>query len=88
MLTFLAALPLLVLLWLTFKARSVRTPHVGTSVPSLVLTEIVALDDDLLVGYRDGSGARTVDSHVRSLRRKLGADVIRTIHGVGYAAEG
>ena len=57
MLTFLAALPLLVLLWLTFKARSVRTPHVGTSVPSLVLTEIVALDDDLLVGYRDGSGA-------------------------------
>jgi DNA-binding response OmpR family regulator len=36
-------------------------------------------------GYRDGSGARTVDSHVRALRRKLGADVIRTIHGVGYA---
>ena len=37
-------------------------------------------------GYRDGSGARTVDSHVRALRRKLGADVIRTVHGVGYAA--
>jgi DNA-binding response OmpR family regulator len=37
-------------------------------------------------GYRDGSGARTVDSHVRSLRSKLGADVIRTVHGVGYAA--
>ncbi|MDQ2678282.1 MAG: response regulator transcription factor, partial [Actinomycetota bacterium] len=29
-------------------------------------------------GYRDGSGARTVDSHVRSLRRKLGDGVIRT----------
>ena len=57
MLTFLAALPILVLLWLTFKARSVRTPDVGTSDPSLALTEIVALDDDLLVGYRDGSGA-------------------------------
>ena len=39
-------------------------------------------------GYRDGSGARTVDSHVRSLRRKLGADVVRTVHGVGYAADG
>jgi DNA-binding response OmpR family regulator len=41
-------------------------------------------------GYRDGSGARTVDSHVRALRRKLGSDVIRTVHGVGYAirAEG
>ena len=38
-------------------------------------------------GYRDGSGARTVDSHVRALRRKLGTDVIRTVHGVGYAME-
>lgn len=37
-------------------------------------------------GYRDGSGLRTVDSHVRALRRKLGAEVIRTVHGVGYAA--
>jgi DNA-binding response OmpR family regulator len=37
-------------------------------------------------GYRDGSGARTVDSHVRALRRKLGADVVRTVHGVGYAS--
>jgi hypothetical protein len=37
-------------------------------------------------GYRDGFGARTVDSHVQALRRKLGAGVIRTVHGVGYAA--
>jgi DNA-binding response OmpR family regulator len=37
-------------------------------------------------GYRDGAGGRTVDSHVRALRRKLGADVVRTVHGVGYAA--
>ncbi len=36
-------------------------------------------------GHRDGSGDRTVDSHVRSIRRKLGDDVIRTVHGVGYA---
>lgn len=36
-------------------------------------------------GYRDGSGARTVDSHIRALRRKLGDDVVRTVHGVGYA---
>jgi DNA-binding response OmpR family regulator len=38
-------------------------------------------------GYRDGSGARTVDSHVRAVRRKLGSDSIRTVHGVGYALE-
>ncbi len=36
-------------------------------------------------GYADGTGPRTVDSHVRSLRRKLGDDVVRTVHGVGYA---
>ena len=36
-------------------------------------------------GYRDGSGMRTVDSHVRSIRRKLGDHVIRTVHAVGYA---
>ena len=35
-------------------------------------------------GYRDGA-TRTIDSHVRALRRKLGDDVIRTVHGVGYA---
>jgi DNA-binding response OmpR family regulator len=39
-------------------------------------------------GYHDGGGARTVDSHVRALRRKLGNDVVRTVHGVGYAAGG
>jgi DNA-binding response OmpR family regulator len=39
-------------------------------------------------GHRDGSGDRTVDSHVRSIRRKLGDDSIRTAHGVGYALGG
>ena len=38
-------------------------------------------------GYRDTSVARTVDSHVRSLRRKLGTGVVRTVHGVGYSLE-
>ena len=36
-------------------------------------------------GYREASGARTVDSHVRAIRRKLGDDLIRTVHAVGYA---
>jgi DNA-binding response OmpR family regulator len=36
-------------------------------------------------GYKQGAGERTVDSHIRGLRRKLGADVIRTVHGIGYA---
>jgi DNA-binding response OmpR family regulator len=37
-------------------------------------------------GYPGDAGTRTVDSHVRALRRKLGNDVVRTVHGVGYAA--
>jgi DNA-binding response OmpR family regulator len=38
-------------------------------------------------GWADSSTTRTVDSHVKALRRKLGADLIRTVHGVGYALE-
>jgi DNA-binding response OmpR family regulator len=36
-------------------------------------------------GHRVAAGERTVDSHVRSIRRKLGPGTIRTVHGVGYA---
>ena len=36
-------------------------------------------------GYDDGVGERTVDSHIRGLRRKLGSDLIRTALGAGYA---
>ncbi|MDQ3772211.1 MAG: response regulator transcription factor [Actinomycetota bacterium] len=53
------------------------------SRPDMVFSREQILAD--VWGYRDGFGARTVDSHVAALRRKLGADVIRTVHGVGYA---
>ena len=36
-------------------------------------------------GYADGTGPRTVDSHIRGLRRKLGRNAIRTARGIGYA---
>ncbi|MFN8014194.1 MAG: response regulator transcription factor [Dermatophilaceae bacterium] len=38
-------------------------------------------------GWADAYGTRTLDSHVKALRAKIGADRIRTVHGVGYAAE-
>jgi DNA-binding response OmpR family regulator len=39
-------------------------------------------------GYAAVVGTRTVDVHVAQVRAKLGAaDVIRTVRGVGYAAE-
>ncbi|WP_055477926.1 response regulator [Sphaerimonospora mesophila] len=36
-------------------------------------------------GFSEAAATRTVDSHVRALRRKLGPEVVRTVHGVGYA---
>lgn len=36
-------------------------------------------------GWDDSLGSRTLDSHVKSLRAKVGAHRIRTVHGVGYA---
>jgi len=37
--------------------------------------------------WPDAAGTRTVDSHVKSLRGKIGAELVRTVHGVGYALE-
>jgi DNA-binding response OmpR family regulator len=53
--------------------------------PGVVYTREQLLSE--VWGYRDGSGARTVDSHVQAIRRKVGAAVVRTVHGVGYAVE-
>jgi DNA-binding response OmpR family regulator len=53
--------------------------------PRVVLTRDFLLAE--VWGWTDASGTRTVDSHVKSLRRKLGADTVRTVHGVGYALE-
>jgi DNA-binding response OmpR family regulator len=56
-----------------------------------VAPERVFTREELLAtvwGYEVASGERTVDSHIRALRRKLGAESIRTVHGVGYAATG
>ncbi|AXH95715.1 response regulator transcription factor [Ornithinimicrobium avium] len=38
-------------------------------------------------GWSDARGTRTLDSHVKSLRAKIGAGRVRTAHGVGYALE-
>jgi DNA-binding response OmpR family regulator len=56
--------------------RLARSPHVVFARRRLL---------EEVWGYKFGAGERTVDSHVRALRRKLGHDVIRTVHGVGYA---
>jgi DNA-binding response OmpR family regulator len=53
------------------------------SRPDVVFSREQILSD--VWGYEDGFGTRTIDSHVAALRRKLGPDIIRTVHGVGYA---
>jgi len=57
--------------------------HHLASKPGVVFAREQLLSD--VWGYGDGSGPRTVDSHVRGLRSKLGPDIIRTVHGIGYA---
>ncbi|MCU1433255.1 MAG: response regulator with CheY-like receiver domain and winged-helix DNA-binding domain [Actinotalea sp.] len=53
--------------------------------PGTVLSREQLLAD--VWGWRgDASTTRTVDTHVASLRRKVGDGVVRTVHGVGYAA--
>ena len=53
--------------------------------PKSVLTREKLLEE--VWDWVDASGTRTVDSHVKALRHELGADMIRTVHGVGYAFE-
>jgi len=55
------------------------------SSPRTVLTRERLLAE--VWDWADASGTRTVDSHVKAVRRKLGADLVRTVHGVGYAFE-
>jgi DNA-binding response OmpR family regulator len=55
------------------------------SAPGQVLTRERLLAD--VWGWPGASGTRTVDSHVKALRAKIGSSRVRTVHGVGYALE-
>jgi DNA-binding response OmpR family regulator len=60
--------------------------HTLAGIPGQVLTRERLLAE--VWGWDGGAGAtRTVDSHVKALRAKIGADRVRTVHGVGYALE-
>ena len=56
------------------------------AAPGEVLTRERLLAD--VWGWGGGAGAtRTVDSHVKALRSKIGPERVRTVHGVGYSLE-
>jgi DNA-binding response OmpR family regulator len=40
--------------------------------------------EESLYGWGEGAESNTIDVHVHHLRKKLGADVVKTIRGVGY----
>jgi len=55
------------------------------AAPGQVLTREKLMAD--VWGWPGASGTRTLDSHVKALRSKIGAERVRTVHGVGYALE-
>jgi two-component system alkaline phosphatase synthesis response regulator PhoP len=55
--------------------------------PGFVITRDELAEKAL--GYRSSSAGRTLDSHIKNLRRKIDRDgpadsIIQTIHGIGY----
>jgi DNA-binding response OmpR family regulator len=58
--------------------------RLATSARTVLTRETLLAD---VWDWADASGTRTVDSHIKALRRKLGPGLIRTVHGVGYSAE-
>lgn len=55
------------------------------AAPGTVITREDLMRD--VWGWSDAGGTRTLDSHVKALRAKVGSGRIRTVHGVGYAVE-
>jgi DNA-binding response OmpR family regulator len=53
--------------------------------PGSVFTRGELLDQ--IWAWADAPPTRAVDSQIKALRRKIGAEMIRTVHGVGYALE-
>jgi DNA-binding response OmpR family regulator len=59
--------------------------HCLAGAPGAVFTRAQLLER--IWDWADASHTRTVDSHVKALRRKLGPGLIRTVHGVGYSLD-
>lgn len=64
------------------------TPKEFSLLRLLLLNEGKVMTRDLLLqkiwGYEYAGDTRTVDVHIRRLRKKIGEDSIKTVRGVGY----
>ena len=70
---------------LDLTAREFDLLHTFLAAPGRVFTREMLLAR--LWGYDFYGDERIVDSHVKNLRHKLGADYIQTVRGVGYRVE-
>lgn len=73
-----------------FKLLSVLCAQPGTVFSREDLVEMLTQNLEETAEKNDllsHSNLRTVDSHVRSLRKKIGSHYIRTVHAVGYSFE-
>ena len=53
----------------------------------VLLRDVLGWDASDAARAVHSGAARTLDSHVKSVRRKLGAGWVRTVHGIGFALE-
>jgi two-component system response regulator QseB len=63
-------------------AREFALLHALLERPGRILSR--AQLEERLYGWGEEVGSNVVEVHIHSLRRKLGADVIRNVRGVGY----
>jgi len=54
--------------------------HLGEPQPRMRIAES-------MYGWHEEIGSNAIEVHVSSLRKKLGADVIRTVRGFGYIVD-
>jgi two-component system response regulator QseB len=66
----------------TVSQREFALLHALLERPGNVLSR--AQLEERLYGWGDEVGSNVVEVHIHSLRRKLGADLIRNVRGVGY----
>lgn len=67
---------------LVMKARELALLELFLLNPGRVLTR--AALEEKLYGWDDDVSSNAVEVHIHHLRKKLGSEFIRTVHGVGY----
>jgi len=67
---------------LAMKARELALLELFLLNPGRVLTR--AALEEKLYGWDDDVSSNAVEVHIHHLRKKLGSEFIRTVHGVGY----